>query len=268
MILLLYMPIIDAHAHIFPTTISEKASRSIGSFYNTSIKYNGSVDELIKSGDKINVDHYIVHSTATKVEQVCPINDFIINSCNNESRFIGFGTIHPKFPDIHGEFNRMELGGLKGIKLHPDFQVFAVDDPLFDPVYEELIARDLPVLIHAGDPRYKFSNPSRFVNVIEKHPKLKMISAHFGGYNQWGDSLEYLAGKGCWFDTSSTLWKLSPKEAKAIMDKHGVENFLFGSDFPMWDHADELEKLKLLDLTDRELEAILWDNAAELLAIV
>lgn len=261
------MPIIDAHAHIFPTNISERASQSIGEFYNTSIQYKGSADELIKSGDKISVDYYIVHSTATKLEQVCPINDFIINSCQAESRFIGFGTMHPKYPDIHAEFDRMEAGGLKGLKLHPDFQRFAVDDPLFDPIYEELIARDLPVLIHAGDHRYDFSGPIRFARVLDKHPRLKMIAAHFGGYTQWGESLEYLAGRSLWFDTSSTLWKLSPSEAKTILRRHGVERFLFGSDFPMWDHSEELKKLEMLDLGMDELQAILWDNAADLLSL-
>lgn len=261
------MSIIDAHAHIFPTEISERASQSIGSFYNTSIQYRASSDELIKSGNKISVKHYIVHSTATKLEQVSPINDFIINSCKKESRFIGFGTMHPHYGDIHGEFNRMESGGLKGLKLHPDFQRCAVDDPKFDPVYEELVARDLPVLIHAGDHRYDFSGPLRFSRVLDKHPRLKMIAAHFGGYNQWGESLEHLAGRGLWFDTSSTLWKLPSSEAKTILRKHGVERFLFGSDFPMWDHSEELKKLEMLDLTAHELQAVLWDNAAELLSI-
>ena len=261
------MPILDSHAHIFPTKISERASQSIGSFYDTSIKYKGSIDELIKSGDKIAVDYYIVHSTATRFEQVCPINDFIINSCQADSRFIGFGTMHPEYPDIHAEFNRMQEGGLKGLKLHPDFQSVPVDDPLFDPIYEELIARDLPVLIHAGDHRYDFSSPLRLSRVLDKHPKLKMIAAHFGGYRQWEDSFEYLAGRGCWFDTSSTLWKLSPYDAKNILRKHGVERFLFGSDFPMWDHSEELKKLEMLDLSMNELQAVLWDNAADLLSL-
>lgn len=261
------MKIIDAHAHIFPPKLSQKASNSIGDFYNTEIKYNGSADELIKSGEKISVDYYVVHSTATKQDQVCPINDFIINSCREESRFIGFGTMHPEYRDIAGEFDRMVSGGLKGLKLHPDFQRFAVDDPKFDPVYEELVSRKLPVLIHAGDYRFDYSGPQRFARVLKKHPGLKMIAAHFGGYTQWGDSLLHLAGKDCWFDTSSTLWQLSPEEAGKIIRKHGVERFLFGSDFPMWDHREELKKLELLNLKSRDLDAVLWGNAAKLLEI-
>ena len=261
------MPIIDAHAHIFPPKIAEKASRSIGSFYNAPIFYKGSIEELIASGDKISVNYYIVHSTATKADQVCSINDFIMGSCRDESRFIGFGTMHHGFPDIHGEFSRIQAGGLRGLKLHPDFQGIAADDPRLDPVYEELAARDMPVLIHAGDKRYDFSGPLRLSRVLDRHPRLKMIAAHFGGYTEWEESLEHLAGRRCCFDTSSTLWSLSPRKARAILRKHGTDRFLFGSDFPMWDHSEELKRLELLDLSESEMRSILWDNAASRLSL-
>ncbi len=261
------MHIIDAHAHIFPPKIARKASRSIGSFYDAPIQYNGSIEELIASGDKISVDYYIVHSTATKADQVCSINDFIIDSCRVESRFIGFGTMHPAFSDVRGEFTRMQAGGLKGLKLHPDFQNVAADDPSLDPTYEELVSRDMPVLIHAGDFRYDFSGPLRLSRVLDRHPRLKMIAAHFGGYTQWKESFDHLAGRNCWFDTSSTLWELPADKARLIFEKHGADRFLFGSDFPMWDHSEELKRLEMLNLSDKELQAVLWDNAADLLSL-
>ncbi len=259
------MPILDTHAHIFPPKIAEKASRSIGLFYNTDVTYKGSIGELIASGDRISVTRYIVHSTATRAEQVIPINDFIIRSCREEPRFIGFGTMHQDFPDIRGEFERMQEEGLKGLKLHPDFQEIEADSPRLDPVYEELADRDLPVLIHAGDSRYDYSSPRRLARVLDRHPRLKMIAAHFGGYTQWEDSLEYLAGRDCWFDTSSSLWRLSPETAGRFFRKHGTERFLFGSDFPMWDHTGELKRLDALQLGDRERDGLLWDNGAALL---
>ena len=70
--------VIDFHAHIYPAKIAEKATKAIGDFYNTSMAFNGSSEELIASGDKIGVGKYIVHSTATKAAQVSSINDFII----------------------------------------------------------------------------------------------------------------------------------------------------------------------------------------------
>ena len=76
------MKVIDVHTHIFPPKIAEKAVESIGKFYNTQMKYKGSKKELLESGKEINVEKYLVFSTATKVEQVESINNFIISELN------------------------------------------------------------------------------------------------------------------------------------------------------------------------------------------
>jgi uncharacterized protein len=259
------MHIIDFHAHIYPDKIAIKAARAIGEFYDAPIAYHGLVSELIKSGSAIGVERYIVHSTATKSAQVASINDYIIGETKKESRFVGFGTIHPDFANPREEIDRIRAAGLRGIKLHPDFQKFAADTPAMDGIYEILSDAGMPVLIHAGDCRYDFSGPRRIARVLDRHPRLKLVAAHFGGYTEWDESFELLAGRGLWFDTSSTLWKLPAEKAKAMIAKHGAERFLFGSDFPMWDHADELSRFLSLGLSEAENRAILSGNAEALL---
>ena len=258
--------VIDFHAHIYPAKIAEKATKAIGDFYNTSMAFNGSIEELIASGDKIGVEKYIVHSTATKAAQVSSINDFIIGEIQKEPKFVGFGTVHPDFLEFEPEMKRIKNLGLKGIKLHPDFQHFQIDSETMDPIYEVLSSLNMPILVHAGDVRYDFSGPKRIANVLDKHPKLKVIAAHFGGYTEWDASFEYLAGREVWFDTSSTLWKLDIETAKKIMNKHGIEKFLFGSDFPMWDHLDEMKRFEKLGLTGEDRDLVLYKNAENLLA--
>lgn len=262
------MNIIDFHAHIYPAKIAKRATQAIGDFYNAPISFNGSIPELIASGDKIGVDRYIVHSTATKPDQVISINDFIIGETVKEPRFTGFGTLHPDFQDIRTELERIVAKGLKGIKLHPDFQRFEVDSPKMDVVYEQIEAAGLLVLVHAGDCRYDFSGPRRIARVLDRHPGLMLIAAHFGGYTEWDESLEVLAGRDLWFDTSSTFWKIDPETANRIIVKHGTARFLFGSDFPMWSHDEELRRFLALGLSEPENSAILYGNAAALLASV
>jgi len=261
------MHIIDFHAHIYPAKIAVKATQAIADFYHAPMVYNGSVDELIESGSAIGVEKYIVHSTATKPEQVVSINEFIISEITKESRFVGFGTLHPDFEGADAEITRLISAGLKGIKLHPDFQKFEIDTPKMDKIYDRLSAEGLPVLVHAGDCRYDFSGPKRIARVLDKHPSLKVIAAHFGGYTEWDDSFEYLAGRDLWFDTSSTFWKLPKENALAMIRKHGVSRFLFGSDFPMWDHKGEYERFLSLGLSEEENSAILYRNAAGLLGL-
>ena len=55
------------------------------------------------------------------------------------------------------------------------------------------------------------------------------------------------------------------EKANKILKEHGIEKFLFGSDFPMWDHEDEMGRFNKLDLTPEERQKILYDNAVELL---
>lgn len=258
--------IIDFHAHIYPAKIAEKASKNIGLFYNTQMCYDGSPEKLLESGRKIGVEKYIVHSTATVAHQVEAINNYIISEVNLHKEFVGFGTIHPDYEDFENELKRIKSLGLRGIKLHPDFQKFQVDTPGMDDVYEVIAELKMPVLVHAGDYRYDFSGPKRILHVLEKHPSLIVVAAHFGGYTEWDNAMEYLVGQRVWFDTSSTLWKLPVEKADEMIKAHGFEKFLFGSDYPMWDHEDELKRFLRLSLSPEEREAILYKNAEKLLS--
>jgi len=66
------------------------------------------------------------------------------------------------------------------------------------------------------------------------------------------------------FDTSSSLSFLSVEKAESLIEKFGVEKFMFGSDFPMWVHEKELEYFLQLDLTEEQKEKILFKNAEDL----
>lgn len=258
--------IIDAHVHIFPEKIAEKATESTGKYYGIPMFGKGTVEDLINNGDKINVYKYIVHSTATKVEQVESINNFIAETQSKYKSFIGFGTLHPGIEDVDFEVNRMISLGLRGVKLHPDFQDFNIDDTSMMPIYRAVEGK-LPVLIHMGDEVRTSSSPERLANVIKIFPNLTVIAAHLGGYRNWDDSIKYLVGKNIYFDTSSTLAILDKEKVMYIIRRHGVEKILFGSDYPMWSHEEELQRFYNLDLTDEERELILWKNASRLLDI-
>lgn len=258
--------IIDAHAHIFPNKIAEKAVAGIGSFYSgLTMRCDGTAEGLISSGAAAGVTKFIVQSVATVPEQVKSINDFIARSVNKyPDNFIGFAAMHPDCPDIEKEIDRAISLGLKGVKLHPDFQRFCIDDPKAMKIYEIIEGR-LPVLIHTGDSRYQWSKPSRLVGVLEAFPKLDVIAAHFGGWSEWDDAAGFLGGKRLWVDTSSSLYAISPQRARGLIDIFGVQNVLFGTDYPMWTAADEMEMLNKIDLTEKEREMILCENAERLL---
>ena len=89
------MEIIDAHAHIYPTKIAQKATDAIGDFYDIKMEMPaGTADRLIDDGSKIGVTKYVVHSCATKAHQVRAINEFIKEEIDTHQEFIGFMTLH------------------------------------------------------------------------------------------------------------------------------------------------------------------------------
>ena len=87
--------IADAHTHIFPQKIAEKAAHSIADFYKVNAGDVGTVDILLENGRRLGISHYLVCSVATTPKQVPSINHFISENCRLHPEFIGFGTIHP-----------------------------------------------------------------------------------------------------------------------------------------------------------------------------
>ena len=261
--------IIDAHAHIYPTKIAEKATKAIGTFYDLDMQINeGTPEKLIEEGRSIGVDKFIVHSCATKPHQVRSINEFIKEEIDLHKEFIGFMTLHQ---DLTEEEMEEEVcwcikNGFKGIKLHPDFQKFYIDEEKAEKIYR-VASKRLPILLHVGDDRYEYSKPKRLANVAKKFPDVNFIAAHFGGYRCWEEIDVYQGLDNIYFDTSSSLDFITGEKARDIIDKFGAEKFFFGTDFPMWKAREELERFNTISLNEEERQMILHKNIEKLLKI-
>lgn len=261
-------PIIDAHCHIFPQKIAEKATVSIGQFYQLAMHEVGSAEHLLAEIEPFPVKTCLVCSTATKPEQTRPINDFLSRTQSDHSdKFYAFGTVHQDLPleDAFAELDHLVASGLHGIKLHPDFQRFPIDLDQMLPIYQRMAELKLPVLFHMGDCRYDYSSPKRLARLVRKVPDLLCIAAHLGGYTQWEEA-ECLAGlDNVFFDCSSTLGLVSPEFARKQMSMLGYDRIFFGSDFPMWRIDDEIDRFLALKLGDTIEEAIFHENFERLI---
>lgn len=255
------MKIIDAHAHIFPEKIAGAACDSISDFYDgVPMAHGGTAADLLKSGEAVGVEKYLVFSTATRPEQVESIHRFISAECEKHPEFIGLGTMHPDYTGYAPEIEQIAAKGLRGIKLHPDIQQFCFDDEKLLGMYNLLSEMGMFVLTHSGDYRYDFSHPTRIARIAKEFPKLRIIAAHFGGWQQWDAAIAELNLPNVYYDTSSTMPFAGPEVAKKALDKLDRTHFFFGTDFPMWDHKQELEQMMNLDLPQSVLEDILYYN--------
>lgn len=262
------MHITDVHCHIYPDKIAAKAVRGIGDFYDLPMSCDGTFDDAVARHDRAGVDRGIIFSVATTVHQVRSINEFIAGTVKiSGGRYIGFGTLHPESPTLTEDIDHIIELGLRGVKLHPDVQQFRLDDYRCLKIYEYCEGK-LPLLVHAGDFRYDYSNTNRLIPILDIYEGLTVIAAHLGGWSLWEESSERLAGyKNLYVDCSSSLYSLSPEEATSIIKRYGADKVLFGTDFPMWDASEELERFDKLDLTQEERELILWKNADRLFGL-
>ena len=157
--------------------------------------------------------------------------------------------------------------GLKGVKLHPDIQRVAIDDPRMLKIYELCEGR-LPILMHTGDSRFDYSNPNRMKPVLDTYKNLTVIGAHFGGWSVWDEAERMLSGyERFYVDSSSSLYEMTPERAEQLIRIYGVERVLFGTDYPMWEIKTELERFMRINLTESEREDILYNNTARLFSI-
>ncbi len=260
--------IIDFHAHAFPDKIAQKATLNLKEYYHMEPASEGYFSQLLQTAKAANVSKIVALSTATKPSQVENVNDYLAGLTHQyPDLVIGFGSIHPDYADYKKELGRIKALGLKGIKLHGDFQRFCYDTPKMLPIYEEIVALGLPVLFHMGDRRGDLTTPRRLAWILDRYPNMVAIGAHLGGVFEWDKAEQYLVGRNLYFDTSSTLFELPESKAMHIIEKHGVDKILFGTDYPLADYKSELARFMRLPLSDAQRKKIFYDNACGLLGI-
>jgi hypothetical protein len=262
------VPVVDVHTHVFPQAVAARAIDALVDDARPRPHYDGTPSGLLAAMDTAGVDVAVLQPVATRASQVESINDFTASIAND--RLVPFGAMHPHFREPEAEIERMAALGLRGIKLHPEFQDFDPDDAQMHRVYRAAAEHGLIILFHAGvDPAYDTVRgvPTTFKRVLAAHPDLTVILAHLGGFQVWDEVAEHLLGERVYLDTAYTLGHLPLEEARAIMRGHGTDRILFGSDGPWTDVGSELEGLREMGLAADELEAVLWRNAASLLGL-
>ena len=264
--------VIDFHTHAFNDKIAEKAIAKLEVVSNQKAYSNGkidAIDEIAKSGV---IDKAVLLPVATKPTQQTIINDWAKEMGDKYENIIPFGSVHPFSEDVFEELQRIKEMGLYGVKLHPDYQEFFIDDEKVFPVYEKCAELSLPVIFHAGwdplSPDLVHAPPKASRKAHEAVPQMTMILAHMGGMKHWEEVLEYIAGlENIYLDTAYTVNFMPTDIFREIVLKHGADKILFGSDFPWHKSSMEKEFIESLDFSDEDKKKILGENAKKLLGL-
>ena len=259
----------DAHCHIYPEKIAERAVNGTNTFYGLHSLKNGIAGDMVKEGTKVGIDHFVVQSVASVPKQVKSINEFIAKEeAEYKGKLTGLGTLHPDSADIEGDFDHLCELSLHGVKLHPDIQNFRIDDKKCMKIYELCENHGLPILMHTGDYRYNNSNPDQLIPVLKSFPDLIIIGAHLGGWSVWEEATKKLPKfENLYVDCSSSFPFLPNEKVKEYIMAFGIDRVMFATDYPMWDASEELSKLMSLGFSEEEYKKLLGYNAAKVFGI-
>jgi aminocarboxymuconate-semialdehyde decarboxylase len=189
--------------------------------------------------------------------------------------------------------------GLMGVNLPGSVGDDArIDSERLEPFYAHVEKLGLPLFLHPTDVIFQdmldgydgalHLSLGRVIEVsvaamrlilsgmMERHPKLKIVMSHTGG------SLPYQAGR---MDKNSKAAKLpepvttymkrmftdtvSPHSAgiKFAIEYYGIENVMYGTDYPCWDPAPCLKLIDAIELSDTDKQKLFYDNARRILGL-
>ncbi len=262
--------IIDFHTHSFPDQIAASAIPYLEEEGDVKAMHDGRVSSLLNLMDRDGVEKSVICSIATKPSQF----ETILNWSRQvrSDRIIPFPSFHPTDPDMLEHIGRIKAEGFKGIKMHPYYQQFFLDDEKLYPAYEKISELGLILVMHTGFdiayPRIRRCDPRQILNVLKLFPELKMVTTHLGAWQQWGEVEALLAGRNIYMDISYTLDQIDPQTARRIILKHPKEYILFGTDSPWSGARDTYKHLQDLNLGDEREALILRKNGLALLESV
>lgn len=262
------MDIIDFHGHFFPDLLAERAVKTVSEMCEGTIvpALNGTLTYLIWGMDQFGISQTVNLPVATKPESVAPINQGL---CLTNKRIIPFGALHPFSPTWESDIDNLVNLGVKGIKLHPEYQGFYVNTPSIIPFYQKIADSELIALFHAGYDPGPFSRdhavPEMFLELKRAVPNLTIVAGHFGGLMMWDDVETHLIGTDIYFDTAAIADFLPQDRFVDMVLRHGVEKVLFGSDTPWEDQGKAIRYVMESSLPDSAKKQIMFLNAKRLM---
>lgn len=269
--------VVDFHVHCFPDNLARVAIPRLAAAGGVEPYLDGTASGLRRSMQEAGISLSVVQPVATRPQQVRKINAWaaeqnaVRRSGGQPGQLLFFGALHPLLKDWREEIGRIKSDGLRGIKLHPEYQGFFVDDEGMWPVYEAVFQEGLIILFHAGTdigmPPPVHCTPERLAGILRRLPGGRIVAAHMGGFRCWEGVARHLVGRDIYFDTSFSLRELGAEGMSRLIRDHGPDRVLFGSDSPWTSQRDELADLRRFCLPPGGLERILYRNALSLLGI-
>lgn len=260
--------ITDFHTHAFADALAPRAIHALeAEAVGIKARLDGRVSSLLDSMDCAGIRRSVLCSIATRPEQFDPILAW--SSQIASDRLIPFPSVHPRDPLAIERIRRIRAAGFLGVKLHPYYQDFFLDEDAAFPLYEEIAAQRLILICHTGFdiafPRVRRCDPARIAAVIKMFPAMRFVATHLGAWKDWDEVRRHLLGLPILMDIAFALESLPPDEARKLLMSHPAEYLLFGTDSPWQDQREALARVRAVGLDAERERAMLETNADRLL---
>lgn len=261
--------IIDFHTHMFPDKIARGTLEFLEKACKTKPYTDGTCRGLLASADYADVDISVALPVVTKPSQFSSVNEFA--SGYQEGKIISFGGIHPEADDYKAQLRQIRDMGLKGIKLHPDYQDMYFNDIRYKRIVSYASELNLIVSVHAGvDPKCPqdvHCTPEMAKEMLDQVQPSRLVLAHFGGNKMWDDVEDFLIGRDVYLDTAVVLDTMDEEQFIRMVRNHGADRVLFATDSPWRGQKEFVERMREIPLTEEEKAQIFSGTAKNLLGI-
>ena len=282
--------IIDFHTHNFPDVLAPRAVAALVDRLRGVLEPvgDGTVATQLRDMDRAGVEKAVVCPVATKPTQFRPIIDRAKAMRDGEhghaaaERLVQLCSVHPADRDYAAHLKEVADAGFKGIKLHPYYQNFRLDDPRVFPYFAALRDAGLFVISHCGldlgfDDKPLVCGPAQIAALLRAVPGLTFIAAHLGGcgrctvlYPPSPDPRatdELLEFSRCYLDTAVVCCCDDDPESRRVMAEWPAERLLFATDYFWRDISHIAGWVRGVRPDPADLEMIFSGNARRLLGL-
>ena len=255
------MPVVfDGHVHIFSPAVIASVAKRNGLAEVLCLDVEKAANRTDKTALKMEIQSAGVSGClllpTAPVNAVRRVNDLFLETVSGENELLTAGTLHPSFPDIDDELDRLSLNNVRALKFssfsqgvdleaEETFQFFdrirrhnLSAKPPFFAVFDTFYQADR----YFGAPGKHITTPGKLGRLIKAFPEIDFVAAHMGGLAApFREIEEHLYPQAnLYLETSNAAHVLSRKEFVRLLERHGPEHVIFGTDWPWFGHAEEI----------------------------
>jgi hypothetical protein len=248
--------------------LGQKGFGSVEGFFGSDIRGGMTIVDLVGEMDRLGVDRAVLTGTLSSVEE-----ETLAFVAEHRDRLLLAATVDdPERPGRQSTAvrSRASDGSIDLVRVTPLVHQFALNHPLYYPVYATCEELGIPVSINVGIPgprvRSRCQDPVLLEDVLIDFPDLVVIGAHMGHpYEEL--LIEYmLKWPNLYVSNSAYLAKyLHPALVAFMGSRRGLGRVLFASDHPFLPMERALAAARALPLNDAAMAEFLGAAASRIL---